>query len=92
MSYTDDSDSRSGGFLSGLLLGAVIGAGVALLFAPESGEATRRKLSKRLQALRAKAGDGAEQLGEELGRQGRRVRRSLSRAAAAAQDELDDVI
>jgi gas vesicle protein len=92
MGYTEDSDGNAGSLMSGILLGAVIGAGVALLFAPDSGAVTRRKLSKRIRALREQAGDQADELGEELGRQGRRARRSLARAASAVRDGIDDVI
>lgn len=45
-------DQESGGFhtgslLTGLLIGAVLGAGAALLFAPQSGEKTRKMLRRR---------------------------------------------
>jgi gas vesicle protein len=92
MAYSDDSDGRSSGFLSGILIGAVIGAGVALLFAPDSGEVTRRKLSKKIKSLRDQAGDGADALGDEVSRQTRRARRGLARAASAVRDEIDELI
>ncbi len=38
-----------------LLAGGALGAGLALLFAPEAGEKTRRKLSRRLLKLRDSA-------------------------------------
>jgi hypothetical protein len=45
-----------------LLAGGALGAGLALLFAPEAGEKTRRKLSRRLLKLR----DSAEGVLEDL--------------------------
>jgi gas vesicle protein len=56
------SDSGLGSFLFGL----AIGAGVALLFAPKSGEETRRELRNRGRQLRATAGEKAEELQEIL--------------------------
>ncbi|HEY9015274.1 MAG TPA: YtxH domain-containing protein, partial [Gemmatimonadales bacterium] len=39
-----DSESRSlGGFAAGVLVGAVLGVGLGMLFAPERGNATRRR-------------------------------------------------
>jgi len=51
-----------GPFLLGLGLGAVLG----FLFAPEPGEASRTKLSRKLRGLRDLAADKAGELGELL--------------------------
>ena len=40
----ESEDSNGGGFVTGLFVGAVVGAVAALLFAPESGETTRQQL------------------------------------------------
>ena len=47
------SGRGSSGFSSGVALGGLIGAGLALLFAPRSGEETRRKLADWRAANRA---------------------------------------
>ncbi|MFQ6046231.1 MAG: YtxH domain-containing protein [Gemmatimonadales bacterium] len=68
-------------FVSGLLLGAVLGASVALLAAPERGSVTRRRIAARLRDLQDDARDQMEdwrdEAGEELRRQRRRVKRRL---------------
>ena len=51
-----------GPFLLGLGLGAVLG----FLFAPEPGEASRTKLSRKLRGLRDLAAEKAGELGELL--------------------------
>jgi gas vesicle protein len=53
-----DWDEGHGGartFAAGLLIGALIGAGVALLVAPQSGAETRRTLARRARRLAADA-------------------------------------
>ena len=82
----DDLTTRVGGaaaFGAGLMLGAILGAGIALLVAPQRGEKTRGQISRRLRALRD---DAADHIGEwredarhEVRRQRRRLRRKLGR-------------
>ena len=43
---TETSSGRLGGFAAGLTIGVLVGAGVALLFAPASGNVTRRRLRR----------------------------------------------
>jgi len=45
-------------FLTGLALGAVLGAGLALIFAPASGEETRRLVRRRARSLSREAATG----------------------------------
>lgn len=42
-------------FFTGLIIGAVIGAAVALLYAPQSGSETRRILKEKASAIKEKA-------------------------------------
>jgi gas vesicle protein len=44
-------------FVAGLLIGALVGAGMALLLAPQSGEETRRLLARRARRLADDARD-----------------------------------
>jgi gas vesicle protein len=55
------SDEGRGGF-GAFLLGIAVGAVVGFLFAPEAGEDTRRRLTKRLKNLR----DAAEEKVDEV--------------------------
>ncbi len=72
---TDESPPRrSGGFGLGLLVGAVVGAAVALLMAPEPGRATRRRLRDRLAAARERVGEGIEDLDDRVRHEIRRRR------------------
>ena len=56
------SEQGGGGeFFAGLLIGAILGAGAALLMAPQSGEQTRQKLQERSVELKDKAVDASSQ-------------------------------
>lgn len=70
----------------GMIIGAVLGAGIALLVAPQAGWETRRSLSRRARSL---AGDdGAwSKLGRELRRAAKAKRKSLE--AEAKRDEIE---
>lgn len=50
-----------------LLWGAVIGAGLALLYAPTTGEETRRSLQRRLRKLRAMTEEKLDDLVQQFG-------------------------
>ncbi len=61
-----DHERQVVSFLSGLLLGAVIGAGVALLAAPQSGRRARRRIRRAAVGLRDSASDHFDDLADEV--------------------------
>jgi gas vesicle protein len=64
--HEHDQENRLFGFVSGLLLGAVIGASIALLTAPESGHKTRRRLRRAAVGLKKAASDQLDDLANEM--------------------------
>ncbi|MFL5493340.1 MAG: YtxH domain-containing protein [Gemmatimonadales bacterium] len=64
-----------------LFWGAVLGAGLALLYAPTSGEETRRHLQRRLWKLRAMTEEKLDELAQQFG---------SGREALADLDEEED--
>jgi gas vesicle protein len=58
-------------FLAGLAIGALVGAGVALLFAPQSGSDTRRAVSRRAKHLARDARDHYDDVKDKLRRERR---------------------
>lgn len=91
---------KSSGGLGGFFLGLLIGAGAALLLAPQSGEETREVLRARGRKLRddaqAKAEDLQDRLGESYDRTKERLeegfesaRRTFREKRAGAQDAVD---
>ena len=85
--------ARLGFFGLGIALGALLGSGTALLFAPESGQEARARLRRRARRLRGTAGDAWDDLRDELewaARRGRkRVRRGMTRGGWMAEDAVD---
>jgi gas vesicle protein len=51
------NDRDSGSFISGLLVGAVVGVALGLLFAPQSGKETRELVRARAITAKEKAAD-----------------------------------
>ena len=71
--------------LVAFLLGAVVGAGVALLLAPQSGEQTRRQLGEKGRRLADEAGTRLRGVKEELSSH----RGDLNKAIAAGKEAYD---
>ncbi len=63
-----DNEAQLVNFLSGLLLGTILGAGIALLSAPQSGRRTRRRLRKAAIDIRDSASDRWEELSDDVKR------------------------
>jgi gas vesicle protein len=90
---TSPSGRSTAGFVAGVLFGAFLGAGFALLFAPERGEKTRGRLRRRMRSLQDDALEGIDRAGsrtrKELQRRQRRIRAELARARARAERALE---
>ncbi len=59
MSHHEDDGYSSGSVLLAFVLGGLVGAGVALLLAPQSGLETRRKIRELADDVKEKANDCA---------------------------------
>ena len=95
-SYSESMPWRNAAiFGAGVALGALIGAGAALLYAPQSGEETRELLSERAHQFGGRIGERIDDARGDLGwymRRGRRkVRRGAERGRWAGQDLADRI-
>src|SRR5688572_10413816 len=66
-------------FVAGLAIGAVFGASIALLTAPQSGKRTRRRVVRAVSAARHEAGDKWGDMTDQVKRIVRRGRRRMRR-------------
>jgi gas vesicle protein len=81
---SDDSQlGEQGGFVALAVLAAALGAGAALLLAPDQGSKTRKRVGKKLRGLRGDAGEAVSRLQREIARrksQSRREKRIIALA------------
>jgi len=92
-SYRRSVDWEHVGLLgAGLLVGALVGAGAALLMAPQSGQETRTAIRRRARFARHRASDAWMQLADELAAAARRGRRRARRVMRRARWRASDAI
>jgi hypothetical protein len=84
--------AQVGIFSAGIAVGALIGAGAALLLAPATGFETRTRLAYKARRTSSRAAGRLEGLGEEARRSTQRGARRLNRAATAARWAAEDAL
>lgn len=75
-----DAERDSSGaamFGAGLMLGIAVGAGLALLLAPQSGDETRRLIKRRARRLGEHVSESVEDLRDDMRRSARRGEKKL---------------
>jgi len=86
-----DSEGGNGGsFVMGLLTGAVIGAGLGMLFAPKSGSELRNQLSDQAGTLANQASDGYRKASENAAEWVDRGREMYGKAKTAVSRGADE--
>jgi gas vesicle protein len=75
---------REGGGVGAFLLGALLGAGVALLFAPRSGEETQREIKERVVRLKDVAGQRVREAQA-------RIEERLDQTRGEVMDRVDSI-
>jgi gas vesicle protein len=84
-----ENNGDLGSFLAGFVIGGLIGAGVALLMAPQSGEETRAIIKEKSIELRDRAVETAEEAqkrAEELQMRGKQIYEEQVQRVQAAVD------
>ena len=78
-----NNGASGGGVLMAFVLGAAVGAAVALLYAPAAGEETRRKLAEKAREGRDRAEAAAREGREFLNRQRDTIKEVVDRGRDA---------
>ncbi len=82
--------ARVGVFGAGVAVGALIGAGVALLLAPATGYETRTRLARRARQTGGRAADRWEDASDDLRDKARHGARRVKRAATTSRWAVED--
>jgi gas vesicle protein len=82
---SDNNEStRVGGYLAAFAIGALVGMGAALLYAPRSGKETRELLAKKGRDLKGQASDALDNAKDFI--QGKKA--ELAAAVEAGKDAM----
>lgn len=84
--------STSSGFATGLLAGAVVGAGLALLYAPKAGAELRGDLGESVGALRDQVSDRYRDLADRVASRLETLLARVERAADNLEAEARDLV
>ena len=84
--YREEGTGAS--FALGLFAGAVIGAGVALLFAPKTGSETRELLGQQYRGLADRVNEATESLRQQARERGQQITSQLSDRVSSVTDRI----
>ena len=87
---TEGNGNSTGTVILAFLVGGVIGAGVALLFAPASGEETRRKIRETGEDVKRKTEEFVTESRERIGELVDTGRDSLTSLSASLRNLVDE--
>ena len=88
----EDERSRTLAFGAGVAVGALLGAGLALLLAPQSGKATRASIVRGARRIPERARDQWDDLGDELRMALRRRTKGMRRGVRNARWRAADMV
>lgn len=88
--------SKTGNTILALITGAAIGAGLGLLYAPESGDETRKKISKNAKEAKKKLEKQINETSENLSASAKQAKKSfdakLEDTLKTASSKADDIL
>src|SRR5437016_3501008 len=82
-------ERREGGTVGPFLVGLLVGAGIALLMAPQSGEETRRDITEGVKRAKDAAADAVGGLTETIGETLDNARTRVSEGIESAKEAVD---
>lgn len=85
-------ETRGGEFLAGLIIGGLVGAAVALLFAPQPGEETRTRLREKGIELQGRLAEVGERGKEVFQEQRVRLEEAIEEGKEAAEKKKKEIL
>lgn len=85
-------ETRGGEFLAGLIIGGLVGAAVALLFAPQPGEETRTRLREKGIELQERLTEVGERGKEVFQEQRVRLEEAIEEGKEAAEKKKEELL
>lgn len=84
--------NQTGGFIAGLLIGGMAGAGAMLLFAPQSGKRTRAQIQRQGEELRDQAAESIEDAVAQTRVKARQITADVREQAEELQQRGQDML
>ena len=88
----ESENNNPGGFLAGMLLGSLAGAGAMLLLAPQAGKKTRNDIQQQGRKLREQTAETIEDGVKQVRDKAHQVTTSIHDQADALQQRGQDVV
>jgi gas vesicle protein len=88
--YGQMSSDHGGGFVTGLLCGAAVGAAIGLLMAPKAGSELRRTLADSASRLREHGREAYDSASEAMGRAVEQGRRAADAGRSRVEDAMNE--
>lgn len=82
-------EKREGSSIGPFLIGLALGAGIALLMAPQSGDETRREIAERARRAKDAARDAIGDLGDVIGEKLEQARDKVDDGIESAREAVD---
>ncbi len=82
-------ENREGNPLAPFIIGLAVGAGLALLLAPQSGEETRREIAEKVKRAKEAATGAVSELGDVIGEKLEQARDKVEDGIETARDAVD---
>ena len=93
--YEDEHENHAGsaamGFVAGMLIGGLAGAGAMLLMAPQSGQRTRVQIRRKGMELRDQAMDGMEEAVDQVRTASEQLSSKVQKQSDKLQKQADKI-
>lgn len=89
---SDRNSNDLGAFLAGFVIGSLVGAAVALVLAPQSGQETRNQIMSGSNTLREQAGQYGSEYRDRAGSYLSDARSRVQTAGSQVQERINNIV